>query len=188
MFVEGMVERMREAAGIESVADLGVVHRGRMGHADCEVSLGIETWQGSYFVRVTVVHQKGRGLRNTRLIKWAYSRTSPHDLQRVLRDFQQLGECGTAGRPMRDSRGWFARGLQSLFGIKHLGEYELASLIAGAEDQAKNLKAEVSRFGKQIEVTLTESSPPKGAVFAQFPHAAVADIHAALAKYAQQAG
>lgn len=89
---------------------------------------------------------------------------------------------------MRDSRGWFARGLQSLFGIKYLGEYEFASLIAGTEDQAKNVKAEVSRFGKQIEVTLTESSPPRGAVFAQFPHAAVADIHAALAKYAQQGG
>jgi len=188
MFVESMVERMREAAGIESMADLGVVHRGRMGHADCEVSLGIETWQGAYFLRITVAHRKGRGLSNTRLLKWAFSRTSPHDLQRVLRDFQQLGECGTAGRPMRDSRGWFARGFESLFGIRHLGEYEFTSLIAGAEDQAKTVKAVVVRFRKQIEVTLTESSPPRGAVFAQFPHAAVADIHAALAKYAQQAG
>lgn len=188
MFVEGMVERMRAAAGIESLADFGVIHRGKMGYADCEVSAGIETLQGSYYVRVVVAHQKGRGSRNTRLIKWPYSKTSPHDLSRVLFDFQQLMACGTGGRPMQDSRGWFARRFESLFGIKHLGEYTFSSLLHEPEAANKTVKATVARFRKQLEVNLTEACPPKGWVTAQFPHEACAPIHAALARYAAAAG
>ena len=61
--LESSVGELEKAEGIAQVEDFGSVHSGRLGYADCETRLALETWKNVYFVRGTVIQTKGRGMK-----------------------------------------------------------------------------------------------------------------------------
>ena len=178
-----LTSMLRDQSGTALIADFGLVHQGRMGYADCKTSVGIELWQGMHFVYLQVVHQKNRAGRDTRVVKWPYSRTSPTDLDRVLADIKRIENLDTEAA-LPDDRGWFARGFDRLIGREHLGDYAFASpLVAEALFEAE-VTATVSRMGGQLEVTLSAARPGRGSIVVQFPQVACGCIRQALADYA----
>ncbi len=171
------------ASGTEAIADLGVVDRGRMGYSDCTISTGINKWEGIYFVWISVVHQKNKAGSQTRIVRWAYSRKSASDLDGVLADLRTL-EAAAAGAKMPDERGWFERALDKLTRSEHVGTYRPPSQIDGSPEYTGRLEAKVARWGGQLNVSMTESSPGRGFILAQFPLSACANIRQALQAYA----
>lgn len=175
--------RLKDLTGTEAVVDLGLVHQGRIGYADCKVATGIERWQGMYFVWISVVHQKNRAGRHTSIIRWPYSRSSAKDLDHVLADIRVI-ENAVAGPSLADHRGWFGRGFDRLIGREHIGEYRLTSPLQSEPLYGGKVKATIVRMGGQLEVSLVEGRSAGVIILAQFPHAACARLRHALATYA----
>ncbi len=176
---------LHAASGTETIVDLGVVERGRMGYADCTVSTGIDRWEGLYFLWIQVVHQKGRGGRNTRVIRWPYSRTSATDLDGVLADLRAL-ESTAVGAALPDNRGWFERMLDKLTRAEYVGEYHPASQLEVSPVYQGQVVAKVCHWGGQLNVSMTESRSGGSGILAQFPVSAFAHIRQALAGFAAQ--
>lgn len=65
---ESLRSKLRDRTGTMPIADLGIVHQGKIGYANCSTSTGIEHWQGMYFVWISVIHQKNRAGRHTNII------------------------------------------------------------------------------------------------------------------------
>ena len=174
---------LRMASGTDSIVDMGVVDRSRMGYSDCAVSTGIERWEDMYFVWISVVHQKNSAGRNTRVVKWPYSRRSAADLDGVLADLRAL-EATATGATLPDKRGWFERLLDKLTRSEYVGEYHPASQLDAAPVYTGRVVAKVARWGGQLNVSMTESKPGGTLILAQFPVAAFARIRQALAGFA----
>lgn len=182
MTLDKMMDTLRASLAMPLVADLGVVHSGRMGHADCSVSASISASQGLCFVNITVEHRKGRGSRVVRVITWPFSETAPTDLGRILADLQALEGAVRPGA-LPDTRGWLARCLDRLLRVEHLGDYRFASPRRDDAEPLCVVKASVSRSGGQADVTLTVARPGGEPILAQFPLAACGAIGAALIRY-----
>ncbi len=174
---------LRAQSGTVSVADLGLVHEGKMGYVVCKTSIGIEHVQGMYYVWLQVVHQKNRAGRTTKIVRWPYSRTSATELGPVLADITVIENAST-GAPLGDSRGWFARGLDRLIGQEHVGDYQLTSPLAPEPLYGATVSANIARMGGQLEVSIDEVRPSVGAIRARFPQAACANIRLALTQFA----
>lgn len=179
--LESIVGELEKAEGIVPVEDFGSVHSGRLGYADCETLLGLETWKGVYFVRVTVCQTKGRGMRKTRVIKWPYSKDSPKALGAAVEDLETFANGPTNGC-LHDDRTAFGRFFDALTRTDHLGRYEFRSPIG--EPFEIKVTGQIVRYGEHTEATLTERRPGHGFILAQTPLAAVDRIAAILREYA----
>ena len=180
--IEGLRRTLRTETGTQRIADLGQVHQGRIGHADCKVSVGIDQWEGMYFVWVSVTHQKNRAGRHIRIVRWPYSRKSATDLAGVDDDLRALENWPLAA-PLQDTRGWFVKRLDQLSGRQHLGEYRFRSTLQDEPLYRGNSVATVHRCGGLLEVSLAEGRPAGVFILAQFPHAACSAVRQALAAY-----
>ena len=178
--LETIVGQLEKAEGIVPVEDFGAVHSGRLGYTDCETLLGLETWKGVCFVRVTVVQTKGHGMKKTRVIKWPYSKGSPKALGAVVEDLETFVNGPTNGC-LHDDRTVFGRFLDGLTRTDHLGRYEFRSPIG--EPFEIKVTGQIVRYGGNIEATLTERRPGHGFILAQMPLAAVDRIAATLREY-----
>ncbi|MBX3653470.1 MAG: hypothetical protein KF686_04745 [Ramlibacter sp.] len=174
---------LRASAGIRAVADLGVVDEGRVGHAACTVSVGLEQWQGLYFVAVSVRHQKNRAGGQTRVVKWPYSRVAAADLAGVITDLQTLEAAAASGFPV-GPRSWLGRALDRLTGAESLGEYRFVSVVQGEGESACEIVARLTRWRSGLEVSLANRRPGVETLFAQFPHKACVGLRQALERYA----
>jgi len=188
MYLDQLADELQKSIGVEQIVDLGVVYQGRIGYADCAVAVGIETWRETYFVHVVVVHKKSGG-RNTRVIKWPYSRTTAVDLNRVIADLSVIAHVD-ATSPLPDTRHWLSRCFDRLLPWKQLGSYEFVSLLgeaelAGTGIQTSTVRAKVARIGKQIEVSLSEFRTGGAVILAQFPRQAIPAMQLALNQFAR---
>ncbi|MCK5746108.1 MAG: hypothetical protein KAH44_07820, partial [Oricola sp.] len=154
--LESIVGQLEKAEGIAQVEDFGSVHSGRLGYADCETRLALETWKNVYFVRVTVIQTKGRGMKKTRVVKWPYSKDSPKALGAVVEDLDTFVNGLTNGC-LHDNRTAFGRFFDALTRTDHLGRYEFLSPIG--EPFEIKVTGQIVRYGEHIEATLTERRP-----------------------------
>jgi hypothetical protein len=182
MKLADLMDNLRAALTMQQVADMGVVHRGRMGYADCSVAVSIGTAGAVYFVCITVIHQKGRAGRVVRVVSWPFSRRSPTDLARVLDDLGAVVDA-PHGSTLPDTRGWLARKLDALLRREHLGNFVFRSTLHDDARAPCIVQASVGRWRGQTELTLSSARRGGAAVVGQFPLDACANIRAALAAY-----
>lgn len=175
--LDPLANRLRRRAGISDVADLGTVFReaGRAGTT--EILMGIEEWQGLYFVCITCRLSRGTSFCRTRVIKWPFSRNSARDLAGVLRDFDALADPETSGL-LSDDRSALGRLLDRLICRQVLGFWNFLSPVENPGGIA--VRAEVYREGEELRLTLLEQRPGRGSILAHMPHAALSSIRAAL--------
>lgn len=96
--LSGIAQEVRELAGIEQVADFGRIYIGRIGYAECEISAGVERWEGVYYARLQVTVAKEAG-RKVKVVKWPYSEQSAGDLEAFCQEWRiienaNLTHCG----------------------------------------------------------------------------------------------
>jgi len=185
MKLADLMDNLRAALTMQQVADMGVVHRGRMGHADCSVAVSIGN-AGAYFVCITVIHQKGRAGRIVRVVSWPFSSRSPTDLAGVMDDLAVVVDAPRSGA-LPDTRGWLARKLDALLRREHLGNFVFRSTLHDDARSPCRVWASVARWRGQAELTLSSARPSGVPVVAQFPLEACVNIRAALAAYAAAA-
>jgi len=182
MKIADLMDNLRAALTMQQVADMGVVHRGRMGYADCSVAVSIGT-AGAYHVCITVIHQKGRAGRIVRVVSWPFSMRSPTDLALVLDDLTAVIDAPRSGA-LPDTRGWLARKLDALLRREHLGNYVFRSTLRDDARAPCIVHAGVGRWRGQTELTLSSARRGGAPVVVQFPLDACANIREALAAYA----
>jgi hypothetical protein len=173
---------MRAALGVELVVDLGVVHQGMMGYAECETSLGIEHWRGLYLVRMVVVQRKLAGAK-TSVISWPYSADGPDELAAVLADFRAVSAIARAGTAP-DDRGWFERCVDFVARTHYLCEHRFDSVLHEPREMNRVVRARVVRFERcGLEVWLSTYRQPGVIISTQIPIAAFESVGHALAEY-----
>jgi len=169
--LEAIAGKMKQAAGIVPGADFGTIHSGLLGYTDCETSLGLERWKGVWFVRFTVRHTRGRGMRKTRVVKWPYAKDDPKALDAVIADLETFAD-GPSNGCLYDDRTAFGKFFDRLTRMDVLGRYNFRSPIA--EPHEIRVKGNIVRYGGQtIQASLTERRPGYGFTLAQMPLAAV---------------
>ena len=180
--LDTIAARMAKEAGIRPVADFGEVHAGKVGHTDCTVLAGLESWSGCEFMRITVVHTRGRTSRRTRVIKWPYAKGDPRALGPVLRDLDTFLDAPKTGI-LTDDRGAVGCFFDRLTRTDYLGRYDFISPID--EPYENSVDGTVVRFSDQTEATLTARRPGRGFIFGQMPLAAIGEVAKALRAYQQ---
>ena len=180
--LEAVMRDLRTGAGTgsEVVADLGVVHTGRVGLQQCAVSVRIEHASGLFHLCVETELSDGPGFRRTRVVRWPYSRRDRRDLARVLVDLHVV-RAGPRRHVFVDDRGPAARLLDGLTRRVVHGTYRFRSPVAG--DPQRPVEAELVDVGAARTVTLAESTARGGRIAAHLPHAAFAGICAAVERY-----
>lgn len=179
--LDAAIDGLRRQAGIADVADLGVVHSSMVGHARCDVSVGIESVQGTFYLRIVCVHHRGTAFRRTRVVKWPYSRSEPRDLDAALHDLRVVRD-GPSSRFV-DDRSGVGRLVDRLIGRHFLGTFRFGSAIR--VKPAIEVTAGLSGAGADAVVALTEKTPGRGWLMAHVPHSAFAGICNALDGYRQ---
>ncbi len=181
--LDRLAEVARAGAGIVRIRDFGCTYTGRLGYSDCAVSPGIEAWNGAYFLRIEVVLSRGKGFRQTSVVKWPYSRHDPHDLDAVLADLELMSQFPPR-HGLVDRRGLLARVFDRVIRRRCHGVYTLRS--PAAIDPAKTVTAEFCELWGQAEVSVVERTASRGSILALMPHAAVGSVRAAVSAYARE--
>lgn len=180
-----IAQEINDEVGIEQVADLGLIYVGRIGYADCQIAAGVEMWEGVYYARIQVTLAKEAG-RKVKVIKWPYSDRSAGDLEAFCREWRIIEDANLTHCALPDRRGWLSRGVDWLVRSQHLGEYVFTSGVAEKTTRPLNWKVWLQRWGRSINVTVTEWRSPGCLIQAQFPHPACAKIRQAFAEFALQ--
>lgn len=175
-----MLERIagltRAYVGIVERHDFGNVHYGRLGYVDCSVALAIETWQGAFYLRISVTHSRGPSFRRTRVVKWAYSDKGLLDLVLLIQDFERLA---SAPRKDQDAKNGAPSGfLDRLIGRRRIATHEMQSPIE-VEPRIR-VQAQVDVIRGQEQLTILARSGAGESIIGQMPHAAVGPILGAL--------
>jgi len=178
--LEAAMRDLRAGAGLGTVADLGVVHTGRVGLQQCAVSVRIEQGDGLFHLCIVTELSDGPGFRRTRVVRWPYSRRDRRDLARALVDLHVV-RAGPREHVFVDDRGRAARLLDGLTRRVVHGTYRFRSPVEG--DARSMVEAELVDLGSTRTVTLTETTARGGRIAAHVPHAAFAGMCAAVERY-----
>lgn len=181
--LKGLMDGLRKLARAHTIADLGEVHRGKLGQVDCEVSLWLEQWRGQYLIAIQVVHRRGSSFTRTRVLKWPYSKQQPQDLHKLLDDLRVV-ENAAQGQGLKDHRSLVGRTVDRVFRRDYLGEYRFASPLKTRP--ASRVIATVENASRQTWVSLTERHGRRSSIMVQFPLAATRALREALETYAMR--
>lgn len=182
MTISELTAVMHDWAGVQIVEDFGEVYQGIVGRAECHVGLRIEYWEEMYYLAMVVTLSKPAGSA-TRVIKWPYSRISPHEIQDVIGDFELLWAIPAFVR-QQDSRGWVGRMFDSVIGVKHLGEYKISSRLT---NQATNVDVRLVQVDQQTQAWFCEYRQAGVVTIAQIPHEVCPVIGKVLSQYGDDA-
>ena len=180
--LEAVKREISTGAATEVIADLGVVHSGKVGLQDCDVSLRIERWQGAFHLCIETVVNDGSANGRVRAVKWPYSCRDRRDLGAVLVDLHVV-RAGPRPNIFADNRTQAGKLLDSVMRRHVHGTYRFRSPLTA--DPATTVRAEIVDFCGKRTVTLAENTPRRGHIATHLPHAAFAGICAALGRFVE---
>src|SRR5262245_10188968 len=73
-------------AGVEEIADLGIIHTGSVGLQQCAVSLRMERSNGLFQICIETELGDEPAFRRNRVVRWPYSRRDRRDIAKALVD------------------------------------------------------------------------------------------------------
>lgn len=176
--LERVANDLKLRTGVVQIADFGVLFT-RENRTTCEVSAGVEQYDGTFRLFIAVSHVRGGSFRR-RVVSWPYSKHDARELHTVIADLRAI-ESPFSAAVLTDHRSAFGRFFDRLTGRAYLGGYDLTSPVR--TNVPVSVRAEISSEKHGLLVTLKETRSTRGISYAHVLQEAIRRIREVVEAY-----